>query len=305
MTDRVCPGLPANWINAWLAAIGVTTLLPGVKLAWTGGGRPVAILSTGGAPSLDDEIANRIPTSAALSQQAEAVAFPGKQRKQTNKIPLDSFPARAASERRGRTSVLAGSVTDLASADVKNAMEKSAFEPAAPGPTGGVLARVGDCLDKLPKSAADRLAVVTATLDGIGARVRGNGLCFDIRRLPSGVHGGSRVMIDPVVEFLSFTALAHFPVRGDGRRARTRGWFSGKSSPDSFKWPTWSDPLDQWSIDALLDRLDDLRSRAETSTERFQAEARRLGITAVFGVVPYRQQSASDSTRAYGSHRLW
>ena len=30
------PGLPADWLNGWLAAIGVTVLIPGARLRWTG-----------------------------------------------------------------------------------------------------------------------------------------------------------------------------------------------------------------------------------------------------------------------------
>ena len=30
-----CPGLPASWVNGWLAAVGVTVLDSRIRLHWT------------------------------------------------------------------------------------------------------------------------------------------------------------------------------------------------------------------------------------------------------------------------------
>lgn len=35
MARVTCPGLPASWINAWLAAVGATVLDSGIRLHWT------------------------------------------------------------------------------------------------------------------------------------------------------------------------------------------------------------------------------------------------------------------------------
>ena len=33
--ERECPGLPAEWINGWLAAVGTTVLDSELRLSWT------------------------------------------------------------------------------------------------------------------------------------------------------------------------------------------------------------------------------------------------------------------------------
>ncbi|MDE0474804.1 MAG: hypothetical protein OXI50_09605, partial [Gammaproteobacteria bacterium] len=52
MISRTCPGLPGNWINGWLAAVGATALDSRIRLHWTHGGSPVAVLSAGEADPL-------------------------------------------------------------------------------------------------------------------------------------------------------------------------------------------------------------------------------------------------------------
>jgi len=42
MGDLLAPGLTADWLNAWLAAIGVTVLVPGIRLGWSADPLPVA-----------------------------------------------------------------------------------------------------------------------------------------------------------------------------------------------------------------------------------------------------------------------
>ena len=46
MQRFTCPGLPAAWVNAWLAAIGTTVLDPRIRLHWTTENSPVAVLSS-------------------------------------------------------------------------------------------------------------------------------------------------------------------------------------------------------------------------------------------------------------------
>ena len=45
MTQVPCPGLPADWINGWLAAVGATVLDARIRLHWTTEGTPLAVLS--------------------------------------------------------------------------------------------------------------------------------------------------------------------------------------------------------------------------------------------------------------------
>ena len=41
-----CPGLPASWVNAWLAGIGMTVLDRRIRLHWTAEDTPAAVLSS-------------------------------------------------------------------------------------------------------------------------------------------------------------------------------------------------------------------------------------------------------------------
>ena len=45
MTQVTCAGLPASWLNGWLAAVGATVLDARIRLRWTTGGTPLAVLS--------------------------------------------------------------------------------------------------------------------------------------------------------------------------------------------------------------------------------------------------------------------
>ena len=39
-----CPGLPAEWVNGWLAAVGTTVLDPEIQLSWTPDRSAIAVL---------------------------------------------------------------------------------------------------------------------------------------------------------------------------------------------------------------------------------------------------------------------
>ena len=43
MTRVTCPGVPASWINGWLAAVGATMLDSRIRLQWTADRTPVAV----------------------------------------------------------------------------------------------------------------------------------------------------------------------------------------------------------------------------------------------------------------------
>jgi len=48
MARTECPGLPASWLNGWLAAIGLLVLEPRLRLSWTSDPSPVAVLGVDG-----------------------------------------------------------------------------------------------------------------------------------------------------------------------------------------------------------------------------------------------------------------
>jgi hypothetical protein len=58
----------------------------------------------------------------------------------------------------------------------------------------------------------------------------------------------------------------------------------------------WSDALDAWGIDALLDCF-----HAEMGAD---APLRRWGVIGAFQTVPYKPRGSSDVTRAYASERV-
>jgi hypothetical protein len=137
--------------------------------------------------------------------------------------------------------------------------------------------------------------MIAESLAGAGRRIQANGLGFDARRIPAGVQPGAEVSVDPVIECLAFFGLALFPIRGNGRKERTRGWLTDAWRVGAFRWPSWSPLLDRWAIDALLD----MAPRAAHDLRL----ARRLGISSWFETVPYKPKGSSDSTRAYASRR--
>ena len=53
MNEVACPGLPASWLNGWLAAVGAAVLDPRLRLSWTTGDAPVAVLSAESVEPVD------------------------------------------------------------------------------------------------------------------------------------------------------------------------------------------------------------------------------------------------------------
>lgn len=297
MHSHRAPGLPADWLNAWLAAIGVTVIVPGARLSWSDDARPVASFEL-----VDDDparcIAEHLPTVADVDRLVIAKKLEGTTTVFAREVTLDAFRERAEFARLRKDFSLACSVTDLIAGkrfDPKK-LEHSPFDP--PAPKGETLHdRLRRCAMEV---ASDPVGRVRATLAGTAERVEANGLGFDFRRIPGGAHPDAKKHIDPVVEVLAFYGLSLFPFRGDGRAGRAAGWIGRPNRPGSFIWPAWATPLDRWAIDALLDKV-----RAESPDSVTPATRRRLRLYAGFAVVPYLPTGSSDPTRAYGSRRLW
>jgi hypothetical protein len=284
---RPCPGLHADWLNGWLAAIGITVLLDDARLAWTDSRRPVAVLDYArGSEDLVAALCRHLPTLAAL--ETLAIANPEK------RFPRTITPALYLSVADGLTPddfSLTSSVTDLATDLEGSGLAHSRLDP--PAPHGETLwNRLTACRREV--DGLSPLAVaITASLDGAGARVETNGLGFDFQRLTAAAKlSGSGNRVDPVIECLAFFGLALFPVRGNGRRASTRGFVS-----NALRWPVWRQPLDRWGIDALLGAL---YARPEDV-----ARHRLLGIHAAFESVRFEKTpGTSDVTAAFASRRL-
>ena len=294
MTSRTCLGLSGDWINGWLAAVGATVLDSRIRLHWTKGGTPVAVLSAGEMDPLA-ALAESWPDRTLLEDLPVARHW-GSTPRLPRSASLNAFDRRARAARPHRFSwTLSSTLTDL-SVDGNGDVTDAPFNP--PAPRGATL---HDRLLKVHKHvdpSVERLQ--EALLWGI--RVNDNGLGFDITRLGS-LADSSKRWVNPVVEVLAFFGLAILPVRGRGTDARLgpsarnraiqRGWF-----PDGrarrFFWPAWSQPLDEMGIDALMDAW--LPEREPTSP--------LLGVHAGWRIVPYQDRGSGDPTRAFGSERL-
>lgn len=299
MTELTCPGLPAHWVNGWLAAVGATVLNHNMRLRWPAE-RNVAVLSTPDGDPLET-LAAAWPTEEDLIDLpiTEHWRQAGVLRR---KVDVDAFRERANAARSHPQSwTLSSTMTDL-SVDRSGEVAHAPFDPAGPGTTKWLHHRLMKALRHIGDPSPDRLR---ASLNGEADRVHDNGLGFDQARLGS-QSDKSKNWTDPVVETLAFFGLALLPVRGrgtDGRLgreafgdARQRGWRrpSGAGATRQFQWPAWEHPLDADGIDALLDVW-----RPET-----KPQWPLLGVHAAWQTVRFRPQDRADTTRAFGGERL-
>ena len=294
----VCPGIPAGWLNGWLAAVGATVLDARIRLHWTSPGN-VAVLSSTGLDPLD-VLAESWPDDALLCdlpiaehwRQAGVVG---------RKVPVDSFATRAREARDHPLSwSLSSTMTDLC-VDRNGEVAHAPLDPAGPGTVKWLHHR----LMKVHRHVADLSPeAIGASLAGEAERVKDNGLGFDSARLGS-LADKTDPWIDPVVEVLAFFGLAVLPMRGrgsDGRLDRSafgderqRGWVKmAGNRRRRFTWPAWNHPLDAYGIDALLDV--------------WKPAKRALwplhGVHAGWGTVSFEPKDRADTTRAFGSERL-
>ena len=297
--EIICPGLPASWVTAWLAAVGVTVLDERIRLHWTVDGKPVAILSSAHIDIVDalveswpsKELLDNLPIAERWKETAPV----------KRKVPVKAFSQRVR-EARGHlySWTLSSTMTDL-SVDKDGLVEHAPFDPAGPGSTKWLHHR----LVKLQKYFEISETRIRDSLMGTAIRVKSNGLGFDSSRLGSS-SDHTDPLIDPILETLAFFGLRMFPVRGNGidqrldrgtnTGKRQRGWWASSPRRNDlrFHWPAWSQPLDFTGIDALMD----VWSPARKSTWE------RLGIHAGWNSVKFNPTAAADTTRAFGSERL-
>jgi hypothetical protein len=287
MARYEAPGLPADWLNGWLAAIGVTVLVPGSRLRWADRMIPFAVFETEDAADLAKLVAAALPPPETLARSPIARTLPGTEHEFSRNVTLAAFRERAGVERRTGDGILAASVSDLSADARPDNLEHGAFD--VPVPRGvTLLERAAACAGKLAR--ADIAQRVRDTLSGWGRREELNGLGFDARRIPGGMHPAALVGVyaDPVVELLVFSALPLFPVRGDGRRVRQRLWTDSNTRRGALHWTAWRPALDRWAIDALLDLPS--RDLGSLTLARYQ-------------VVPYQLSDPNDR-RAYFAERV-
>ena len=310
MNERVCPGLPAGWVNGWLAAVGATVLDARLRLRWTTEDA-IAVLSS---ESLDpvDALVESWPDRELLDDLPIAADWRNAC-KLERQVTVDDFRGRAMEARSIPGSwTLSSTLTDL-SVDQNGKVVHAPFDAAGPGSIKWLHDRVLKVHGMVGPPSRSRLH---ASLRGQASRVKGNGLGFDQSRLGS-LADKTCPWVEPVVELLAFFGLALFPMRGRGadRRdrgnpderqrgwrspphshERQRGWRSPPRShdPREFLWPAWEQPLDAWGVDALLDIWNPWR----------RATWRSAGVHAGWRSVRYPGRATADPTRAIGAERL-
>lgn len=271
----------ADWLNAWLAAIGATVLVDGLELAWTDDPLPAARFRLAGDEEVPAAIAAAMPTPDEVDRLAIARHLEGSV-EFGRKVTLETYQSRAAVARECGDWTLSATVTDLVDLSRSNAeFGRSPFDAPAPG--GETLwKRLRACV-----AVGGGIEAVDASACGDALRSKMNGLGFDYRRILSPTDPNGDTFVDPVVEVLAFVGTLLVPIRGDGRRSLIRGWSRSPSRPGAFTWPVWHRPRTAGGIDALLD-------------EWWAGVSNRTA----FESVPYMPQGTSDTTRGYGSRRL-
>ncbi len=300
MMQMVCPGLPAAWINAWLAAVGVTVLDPRIRLHWTTGGTPVAVLSAAEAEPLTI-LVESWPDEALVADLpiAENWKRAGKLQR---RVAVEAFAERARVARGHPYSwTLSSTMTDLC-VDENGEVAHAPFDPAGPGTIKWLhhrLMRIHGQVEPSPTRIRDSLA-------GRAVRAEGNGLGFDQTRLGS-LADSTSMWTDPVIEELAFFGLAVLPVRGQGAdrrldrsadvKERQRGWREARENRRSrgFNWPAWRQPLDSAGIDALMDVWNPPDKKGVWE---------RVGVHAAWRSVRFEPRGSADTTRAFGAERL-
>lgn len=301
MESVICPGLPASWINAWLAAVGATRLDGRIRLHWTDGYTPVAVLSADDIHPVQ-ALAECWPTTERLQDLPVAAEWRGRPAI-ARKVTVDGFRQRArAARNHPHAWTLSSTLTDLA-IDEAGEVAHAPFDPAGPGTIKWLhhrLMKLHIGLERSPEPIGHHLQ---ESLAGRATRVNENGLGFDHARLGSLADAAPK-FTDPAVEVLAFFGLALLPVRGLGtdkrdgaRRANAiqRGWSRAGSAGGrgSFRWPAWRQPLDFQGVDALLDVWNPARKDGW----------RRLGVQAGWQTLAYKARD-SEYTSGFGSERL-
>lgn len=314
--------MPAEWPNAWLAALGATVLVPQLSLSWSEHAEPVAVL--------------RHPTEEPVD--ALAAHWPDSDR-------IDALPLKRQQDRLPRTKTgpsetvvharlfrqtllngphdqrdthsLSSFWTDQSTHDDagQQCCDKSPwFHLGVPrGETlhARLISTERNFRSSLEATGTSLQVAVAAALAGRSRHVQCNGLGFDARRVVKNNRlAKSDPWVCPVVEIMSFWGLALLPLRGDGSHTRRRG--RPRQKCQSIDWrllyPAWrhEQSLDRWGIAALLTHWEHETSRRGPGQSPISdAARRRLGVTAAWQAEVLRPAAGgSDPTRGISSTRI-
>ncbi len=285
MATYVALGWPADWVNAWLAAVGVTVLLDDVALSWTDDPLPVAEFH-GDVSELPSRLFAALPDDDelgrwAISRRHGDVGIVGEFDRNPS---IEVFRERAAWARRTGDFTLQATVTDLDAAAADGLLAHGRFDPPVPkGIT--VFERFEACWSRLVQLGP---SAVDESLAGRAVRQALNGLGFDFRRLQTPTAPGADPFVDVAVEVFALIGLAFVPGRGDGQRSSFRSWSAPPRGAPAFRWPVWHERLLAAGIDGLLDRF----------------EANPGGGGRGYRTVAYQAKGTSDTTRGYAATAL-
>ena len=295
-----CPGLPAGWLNGWLAAVGTTVLDSRIRLHWTADTHR-AVLSAENVEPIE-AVVESWPDAGLLKDLPIAENWNGASRL-SRKVSVGAFAERARAARGRRHSwALSSTMTDLC-VDENGDVAHAPLDPAGPGTIKWLHHR----LMKVHSKVEPTIERIRDSFEGRAVRVKDNGLGFDQTRLGSQSDDNDKY-VDPVVETLAFFGLAILPVRGNGvdqrlrrfprARETQRGWLTipGERHDRRFTWPAWSQRLDCAGIDALMDVWKPEPGRRSAWP--------RIGVQAGWKSAEYIRRGSSDTTRAFGAEPL-
>ena len=213
MWEVTCRGMPASWINSWLAAVGATVLDARIRLHWTEGGS-LAVFSSEEVDPVD-ALAESWPSERFVSELPISSQWKGFGVME-RRITVADFQNRARAVRNHPQSwTISSTLTDL-SVDKNGKVVHAPFDPPGPGRVKWLHHRLQRIHQKVREPSPSR---VQSSLTGEAHRIQINGLGFDLSRLGSGGDKCDK-WTDPIIEVMAFFGLALFPMRGFGVDAR-------------------------------------------------------------------------------------
>lgn len=316
-----CSGLPASWPNAWLAAVGCTVLVEGMRLSWTDEADPVAVLSHNDTHPLD-ALVNHWPTPQRFNKMALAVLFnikseagnPGESVIEVGAF-RDAMSDIATPDKRS----LSGFYCDQDTEETKNGPACATswfFHHGKPGAT-----TLKTCLDKVSDGVA-KVSDICGLRDSLLQAFNGTpqlddqqGLAFDGRRKPRNNHPDASEQVSPIVELLSFWGVSVLPLRGQGTAAKNSHSLRPTQRCQSghvLRYPTWDHAsgldhqagLDRWGIDALLTHWERLWDRCDNSSTPNGQSLEPLQIRTGWEAETLRPSADNDRARGLHASRI-